>query len=381
MSDPFGGYYRGRTVLVTGHTGFKGSWLTTWLTELGASVIGYGLDPPTEPSNFVACRLAKRMCHVQGDVRDFARLAQTFAEQRPEVVFHLAAQALVRRSLSERRLTFDVNVMGTVNVLEAARQTESVHAVVMITSDKCYRNREWAWGYREIDELGGGHDPYSASKACAELVVGVYQDPQFQEAAPPVVDLSISSVRAGNVIGGGDWAADRIVPDTIRALASDTDVLVRRPGAVRPWVHVLESLSGYLWLGALMARHPSRYHASWNFGPGDGSAVTVAELVGKILDRWQAPASRLVIRPDRSATVETALMRLDCSKAWEQLRWRATWGMDQTLDATVAWYRRFYAATQDDMYPFTVEQIDDYIGRARESDVCGWVGSAEAMLS
>lgn len=365
MSDPFGGYYRGRTVLVTGHTGFKGSWLTTWLTELGASVIGYGLDPPTEPSNFVACRLAKRMCHVQGDVRDFPRLAQTFAEQRPEVVFHLAAQALVRRSLSERRLTFDVNVMGTVNVLEAARQTESVRAVVMITSDKCYHDQEWAWGYREIDQLGG-HDPYSASKACAEMVIATYQNPRFQKAATPFVDLPIASVRAGNVIGGGDWAPDRIVPDTIKALTSGTDVLVRQPRSVRPWQHVLEPLSGYLWLGASMARDPDRYLASWNFGPGDGSAVTVAEVVGKILERWPAPASRLVVRPD-GTSVETVLLRLDCSKAWQRLGWRVTWGIDRTVDAIVEWYRCFYTAPRDDMYPFAVEQIQQYAGHARQS--------------
>jgi len=370
-SDAFGGYYRDRTVLVTGHTGFKGAWLSIWLTELGANVVGYALEPPSEPSKFVACRLAKRICHVHGDVRDFPRLGQVFADHRPDIVFHLAAQSLVRRSLSERRLTFDVNVMGTVNVLDAARQTDSVRGAIFATSDKVYRNRDWPWGYRETDELGG-LDPYSASKACAELVIAAYQDRRFQHAAPPARDLPVGSVRAGNVIGGGDWAEDRIVPDTIRALAAGSVVHVRRPEAVRPWLHVLEPLSGYLWLGSLMAQDPNRYCTAWNFGPGEGSAVTVAELAGKIFERWPAPASQLVIRPDRHS-VETTLLRLECSKARDQLRWRVVWDTDHAVDATVAWYRRFYAGAGDDLYPISVEQIAEYTRAARQSGL-DWAG-------
>jgi CDP-glucose 4,6-dehydratase len=364
MAAPFTDCYAGRTVLVTGHTGFKGSWLAAWLTQLGAHVVGYALEPPTEPSHFAACRLAKRVSHVHGDVRDFPRLARVFAEYRPEIVFHLAAQAIVRRSLDDRRGTFETNVMGTVNVLDAARDTDSVRAMVMVTTDKCYRDQEWPWAYRETDELGG-RDPYSASKACAELVIAAYQNRRFQKAAAAPVDVPIASVRAGNVIGGGDWAADRIVPDTVRAIAAGTDVVIRQPRAVRPWQHVLDSLSGYLWLGASMTRDPEAYNSAWNFGPSDAAAVTVTDVVGKILERWRPPATRLVIRPDPAA-VETAIMRLDSSKALQRLGWKPTWELDRTVDAVVAWYHRFQAREQDDMYPFTVEQINDYASHARE---------------
>ena len=233
MSGPFSDFYRGKTVLVTGHTGFKGSWLATWLLHLGARVVGYALAPPTEPSNFAASRLDSRLAHLEGDIRNAALLQRAFAEHQPDLVFHLAAQPIVRHSFVEPLLTFEVNVMGTVNVLQAAHQTRSVSAVVCITSDKCYQNVEWSWGYRETDALGGP-DPYSASKACAELAIACYADRRFQQSAVGGRSLPIASVRAGNVIGGGDWATDRIVPDAIRALVSGRDLVIRNPDAVRP---------------------------------------------------------------------------------------------------------------------------------------------------
>ena len=362
MNEPFGGFYRGKTVLVTGDTGFKGSWLALWLNYLGANVIGYALEPPSTPSNFTASCLDRRITHVDGDVRDLSCLEKVFQDHRPEIVFHLAAQAIVRLSYERAQYTFGTNLMGTVNMLEAARRTDSVRAVVAITSDKCYRNVGWEWGYREIDPLGG-YDPYSASKACAETAIAVYQDATFQRAANPVSDLAIASTRAGNVIGGGDWAIDRIVPDTIRAIASDRDIVVRSPDATRPWQHVLEPLSAYLWLGMLLTKDRS-YCTSWNVGPGDSQILTVKQVVTGILQRWST-VSRLVVEPESSQR-EALLLRLDCSKAARHLKWRSTWVMDQTLDAVVSWYKRFYTSSGEDMYSFTVQQIEEYTECARK---------------
>ena len=255
--------------------------------------------------------------------------------------------------------------MGTVNMLEAARRTDSVKAVVAITSDKCYRNVGWEWGYRETDLLGG-YDPYSASKACAEMAIAVYQDATFQRAANPVSDLAIASTRAGNVIGGGDWACDRIVPDTIRAIASGRDIVVRSPDATRPWQHVLEPLSAYLWLGVLLTKDRS-YCTSWNIGPSDTQVLTVRQVVTAILQKWST-ASRLVVEPEDSQR-EALLLRLDCSKAAYRLKWHTSWVMDQTLDAIVSWYKRFYTSGEEDMYPFTIHQIEQYTECARRLNV------------
>jgi CDP-glucose 4,6-dehydratase len=366
MTHPFNDFYRGKTVLVTGDTGFKGSWLVTWLKHLGARVIGYALDPPTTPSNFAASRLDRQITHITADVRDHALLLKTCRDHRPEVVFHLAAQSLVRRSYDQARYTFDVNVMGTVNALEAARETGSVKAAVIITSDKCYLNVGWEWPYRETDQLGG-YDPYSASKACAELAISVYQDSRFQLAANPTSDLAIASTRAGNVIGGGDWACDRIVPDTIRAIASNRDVVIRNPSATRPWQHVLEPLSAYLWLGVLLTRDRG-YCSSWNIGPAETQVLTVEQMVRSILTKWQA-SSKLVVEKDNSAR-EAQLLRLDCSKANQHLKWRATWLTDKALDGIVDWYKQYYSGGGDrDMYSFTVQQIEQYTRDAQSQDI------------
>jgi CDP-glucose 4,6-dehydratase len=372
MTAPFHNFYRGKTVLVTGHTGFKGSWLALWLTHLGARVVGYALDPPTHPSHFNASRLAHHVTDIRGDVRDYALLEKTLSTYQPEVVFHLAAQALVRLSFREPRHTFEVNLMGTVNMLEAAGRTESVRAVVAITSDKCYRNVGWEWGYRETDGLGG-YDAYSASKACAELAIAAYQDARFQQSAGMQHQLPVASTRAGNVIGGGDWALDRIVPDTMRALAAHADLVIRSPDATRPWQHVLEPLSGYLWLGAQLAADPTRYCSPWNFGPNGGQVFTVADVVTGLLQRWPHAATQLIVERDHSQA-EAHLLRLDCSKANHHLHWRATWDLQHTLAAIVSWYHRFYHNQDADMFPYSIQQIEEYTQAASAQGIA-WARS------
>jgi CDP-glucose 4,6-dehydratase len=372
MTQPFNDFYRSKTVLVTGDTGFKGSWLVIWLKHLGARVVGYALDAPTTPSNFAASRLGRQITHINGDVRDHALLLKTCREHRPEIVFHLAAQPLVRLSYDQARYTFEVNVMGTVNTLEAARETGSVKAAVIITSDKCYRNVGWEWAYRETDQLGG-YDPYSASKACAELAISVYQDSRFQRAAKPSSDIAIASTRAGNVIGGGDWACDRIVPDTIRAIASNRDVVIRNPFATRPWQHVLEPLSAYLWLGALLTGDHS-CRSSWNIGPSETQVHTVAQVVRSILTKWPTNRSLVVEKDDLAR--EAQLLRLDCSKAYQHLKWRAAWQIDRALDAIVDWYKQFYSGSGDrDMYSFAVQQIEQYTRDAQSQNIA-WASGA-----
>ncbi len=362
MHEPFDGFYRGKTVLVTGHTGFKGSWLALWLTQLGARVVGYALEPPSSPSNFVACRLADAVVDLRGDVRDGARLARAIGDHAPDIVFHLAAQSLVRRSFDQPADTFGVNLMGTVNVLDAAVRTASVQAAVIITSDKCYRNQEWPWGYRETDALGGT-DPYSASKGCAELAVASYQDPVLQHRLGRAVPLPIASVRAGNVVGGGDWAVDRLVPDIARAVSRQADITIRQPEATRPWQHVLEPLSGYLWLGRLLAEHGRDYAEAWNFGPNGGDPVTVGALVARVLDRWSPPRTRLLLEPEHNGT-ESVLLHLDCSKVQHRLGWRLAWTVDDTVDAIVEWYRAYLANPTADMTPHALRQIAQYTARA-----------------
>lgn len=363
MKTAFGGFYRGRKVFVTGHTGFKGSWLCLWLRALGAEVMGYALDPPTQPANFEACALAGHIHHVPGDVRDHAHLRRMIADFQPEVVFHLAAQALVRESIRNPRETFDVNLMGTVNLLDAALQCDAVQAVVSITSDKCYRNLGWEWGYREVDTLGG-EEAYSASKACAELAIAAYQSRDFQAARQRRGYLPIASVRAGNVIGGGDWARERLIPDVVRALSEGRPVILRSPQATRPWQHVLEPLSGYLWLGAHVGNDPDRYVSGWNFGPVDLGVHAVLEVVEKMLACWPAPRTEVVIEPNPGAK-EAMLLALDCAKARSHLKWNGTWFIDETIAATAAWYKAYYDADGADMYEFTQHQIEDYTAIAR----------------
>lgn len=362
MQKAFADFYRGKKIFVTGHTGFKGSWLSVWLRSLGAEVMGYALEAPTEPANFETCTLSKHMHHVLGDVRDYDHLSRTIAEFEPDTIFHLAAQSLVRESVRNPRETFDVNLMGTVNVLDAALHCDAVKGVVSITSDKCYRNVGWEWGYREIDALGGD-EAYSASKACAELAIGAYHGEEFQSVRERREFLPIASVRAGNVIGGGDWARERLIPDVVRAVSEGRPVILRSPDATRPWQHVLEPLSGYLWLGANLRNDPQLYVSGWNFGPVDRGVYPVQDVVEKMLAFWPAPQTEVVVEPNSHAK-EAMLLALECSKAQSLLEWSGTWFIDETINATAAWYKAFYEDAED-MYEFTRCQIETYTETAQ----------------
>ena len=351
--------YAGRRVFVTGHTGFKGAWLAEWLRTLGAEVTGYALDPPTQPSLFDALNSGDRLRHVVADVRDRDRLVAEVQAARPSVIFHLAAQALVRRAYAEPRETFETNVMGTLNALEAARACPSVRAVVIVSSDKCYQNLETGRGFRETDAMGG-RDPYSASKGCAELVTAAYRESFFTDGA------AVASVRAGNVIGGGDWAADRIIPDCVRALAAGEEIVVRNPDAARPWQHVLEPLSGYLWLGALLLRDGRRYEGAWNFGPTDqGGDQTVRWVVERFLEEWGS-GSWTTPADAGGQPHEAHHLSLDSSKARKQLEWAPVWNAQTAVRQTASWYREYYRApsTARDMVGRQLRAYEDDAGAA-----------------
>jgi CDP-glucose 4,6-dehydratase len=334
LMPAFDDAYRGQPVFVTGHTGFKGAWLTTWLSGVGAGVTGYALDPPTDPNLFDAIGLRDRIRHVVADVRDLDRLTAVVTATQPVAIFHLAAKALVRRAYEEPRETFETNVMGTVNVLEAARACPSVRAVVVVTSDKSYENLETGRPFVETDPMGG-RDPYAASKGAAELVTAAYRDSFFADGA------AIASVRAGNVIGGGDWAPDRIIPDSVRALVAGQPIVVRNPDAVRPWQHVLEPLSGYLRLGALLLRDGRRYAGPWNFGPTDDAGERpVRWVVERFLAEWGSGS--WTTPPDLGRQPHEALrLSLDSAKSREQLGWAPVWDGEEAVRRTAAWYREY----------------------------------------
>jgi CDP-glucose 4,6-dehydratase len=324
--------YRGKTVLVTGDTGFKGSWVSIWLLLMGARVVGYALPPKTERDNYVACGLGSRLAHIDGDIRDYETLRGVYRRYNPDMIFHLAAQAIVSESYNDPVYTFQTNVMGTVNVLEAARHTPSVQAAVIVTSDKCYENREWIYGYREVDPLGG-RDPYSASKGAAEIVVSSYRESYFSSEGT----ANIASVRAGNVIGGGDWSQDRIVPDCMRALTEGREIAVRNPDAVRPWQHVLEPLGGYLLLGTHLLAGERSYGTSWNFGPLAKNLITVRSLVEELIGVWGT--GRYVVRSDSGKKAEANLLVLDISKAINRLKWMPVLDFRETVRYTAEDYR------------------------------------------
>lgn len=333
--------YRGKRVFLTGHTGFKGSWLCEWLLSLGADVTGYSLPPPTDPALFVQLGLAPRLEHIEGDVRDGKKLSRAVAEAAPDFVFHLAAQPLVRFSYQEPRETYEVNVMGTVNLLEALRSLGKPCAAVMITTDKVYENREWLYGYREEDPLGG-HDPYSSSKAAAEIAIASYRQSFFKAASAPV---AVASARAGNVIGGGDWASDRIVPDCIRSLQKGESIAIRNRQSTRPWQHVLEPLSGYLSLGAFLLARRAELAAAFNFGPNLQSNRSVGELVEQVLKFWPGKAHD---ESDANAPHEAGRLNLATDKAFHALAWTPVWNFEETIEKTVDWYRRTTELAQSD---------------------------------
>jgi len=331
--------FKGKRVLVTGDTGFKGSWLSLWLAEIGADVYGYALPPESADVHFNVVELGRRITHQDGNILDRDRLGAFFKQARPEVVFHLAAQPLVRRSYKDPKETFDTNVGGSVNVLECVRLSPEVKTLIYITSDKCYRNKEWVWGYRENDELGG-HDPYSASKAAAELVFASYGDSFFRAR----VGFGFASVRAGNVIGGGDWSEDRIVPDCMRALRAGQPIVLRNPGATRPWQHVLEPLGGYLALAVALYNNPQGFSGAWNFGPDSNASRSVHDLTQGIVRAWGA--GQIEIQACGDAPHEAGLLHLNCDKAHFILGWKPHWGFDRTVRETVAWYRAVVSGEQ-----------------------------------
>jgi len=328
-------FWSGRRVFVTGHTGFKGSWLSLWLTSLGARVCGFALDPPSEPNLYREAGVGELVQALHADIRDRERLADELRNAEPEVVFHLAAQSLVRESYHIPVETYAVNLLGTVHLLEAVRASPGVRAVVVVTSDKCYENREWVWGYRENDPLGG-FDPYSSSKACAELAAAAYRNSFFPPGRHREHGVALATVRAGNIIGGGDWAADRIVPDCIRAFQRGEAVAVRSPGALRPWQHVLDPLYGYLTLAERLVVEGPALAGAWNFGPDDADVRPVAALVEMLRRHWGDDAAYTVdpgLHPH-----EAHLLKLDCSRAHAQLGWRPLWGLDTAAALTVSWF-------------------------------------------
>ena len=324
--------FSGRRVFITGHTGFKGTWLTSLLIELGAEVMGFALPPTTTVNHFDLLGLQKKIKHVLGDICDASLLANTLNEFQPEFVFHLAAQALVRPSYDNPLSTFSTNVMGSLNLLDAVRRCESVRSLVYITSDKCYENVEWIWGYRENDQLGG-RDPYSASKAAAEIVFSSYARSYFDQRA----SLGAATTRAGDVIGGGDWAVDRIIPDCIRAIEAGEPIRLRNPGATRPWQHVLEPLAGYLLLGARLYDKPKRWGGSWNFGPSAQDVRTVQNVADVIIRHLGKGCIEIV--ESQSQVHEARLLQLNCDKAHQMLGWYPRWNAEQTFEATALWYK------------------------------------------
>jgi CDP-glucose 4,6-dehydratase len=351
----FGGIYTDRRILVTGHTGFKGSWLVYWLQRMGANVCGYSLDAPTNPSHWDLLELDMRS--EIADIRDGERLQNVVADFRPDIVFHLAAQPLVRASYSDPVKTYSTNVMGTLNVFEACRKTDSVRAIINVTTDKCYENKEWVWGYRENDPMGG-HDPYSSSKGCSELLTTSYRDSFFNNADfGSKHQTLLASCRAGNVIGGGDWAEDRLIPDIMRAVAAGDTVDIRNPSATRPWQHVLEPLSGYLSVGHKLLEGKSEYAEGWNFGPSDDGSISVGEVVTNVAKHWDKIEYKL--NPHPPALHEANLLKLDCSKAHAKLGWKPVWNSDTTFERTVNWYRAFYETetilTSDDLNSYLNE--------------------------
>jgi CDP-glucose 4,6-dehydratase len=348
-------FWKGKRVFLTGHTGFKGSWLSLWLQGRGAKVRGYALESATSPNLFATASVAGGMDSCIGDIRDYTRIHGEMADFKPEIAFHLAAQPLVRYSYGNPLETYSVNVMGTANFLEAARTCKSIRSIVVITTDKCYENKEWPWPYRENDRLGG-YDPYSNSKACAELVVSAFRDSYFNPKQFSSHGVGVASARAGNVIGGGDWSADRLIPDIVRAFSARTPVRIRNPYAIRPWQHVLEPLNGYLMLAEALYQKGESFSGGWNFGPLATDAMPVGEIVDRMAKLWGEDASWQVDEGLHAHEANT--LKLDCTKATEQLDWKPLLNIEEALALTFAWYEAWFK--KSDERAVTLRQIEDY---------------------
>lgn len=348
-------FWENRKVFVTGHTGFKGSWLCLWLNSLGAEVTGYSLEPNTNPSLYDLCNINELISKsIIGDIKDGEGLKRALQSSQAEIVIHMAAQPLVRESYNNPVETYATNVMGTVNILEAVRETSTVRSVVNVTTDKCYENKEWVWGYRETEPLGG-HDPYSSSKACSELVTSAYRNSFFTN-MPNGRVVSLASARAGNVIGGGDWATDRLIPDCITALLTGNRIKIRNPESIRPWQHVLEPLSGYLLLAEMLYKNGQQYAGSWNFGPSDVDAKPVEWIVKKMCEKWGNDVDYTV---DPSPQVhEAKYLKLDCSKATLELGWSARWNLETALDKIIEWNKEF--DMQGNILNICIRQIEEF---------------------
>jgi len=357
----FGNVYKGKKVFVTGNTGFKGSWLALWLLNLGADVFGYSLGVPTDPTHHEILNLDYKT--ISGDVRDLEKLRKAIESFHPDIVFHLAAQSLVRKSYQSPVATFETNVIGTVNIFEACRRMESVRVIVNVTSDKCYENREWIWGYRENDPVGG-YDPYSASKGCAEIVTASYRESFFPlNKYQKTHRTFVVSARAGNVIGGGDWGNDRLIPDIMRATGQNRKAQIRNPHATRPWQHVLEPLSGYLLLGQKLLEEGMEFSGAWNFGPTDEGHRNVLSVIRELQKHWSNIDYE--IKADEKNLHEANLLKLDCSKACAKLKWKPVWDSSSTFAKTAQWYRAYYESG----HVLSEEQLTEYITSAKHKQI------------
>ncbi len=344
-------FWKDKKVFLTGHTGFKGSWLSLWLQKMGADVKGFALEPPTTPALFNEAKVDENMDSEIGDIRDLEVLKKSMVSFNPEVLIHMAAQPLVRLSYAEPVETYTTNVIGTVNVLEAARYCPNLRAIVSVTTDKCYENKEWAWGYRESEPMGG-HDPYSSSKGCAELVTAAYRSSFFS--TPETAN--VATARAGNVIGGGDWAMDRLIPDILKAFENKAPVIVRNPLATRPWQHVLEPLSGYLILAENLFNEDKKYSEAWNFGPYDQDCKTVEWMLDKMVNFWGEGAKWEMDK--ESNPHEASLLKLDCSKAHSELKWEPHWNVEMTLKKIINWHKAWL--DKKDMKALCLAEIEEY---------------------
>ncbi len=361
MQSLFSGIYKDKTVLVTGHTGFKGSWLCFWLSQMGAKVVGYSLEAPTNPNHIELLNLD--IVSIIGDIRDLDKLNQVFNEYKPDIVFHLAAQPLVRLSYENPIETYETNVMGTLKVFEACR-ANNVKAIVNITSDKAYENKEWIWGYRENDPMGG-YDPYSSSKGCADILASSYRNSFFNiKDYKKTHNTLIATCRAGNVIGGGDWAKDRLITDIMISVSLGKKVNIRNPKATRPWEHVLEPLSGYLHIGQKLLEEKVEFAEAWNFGPSDEGSITVEEVVQNVKKHWDKIDYE--INQDPNQLHEANLLKLDCSKAHILLKWKDVWDSETTFEKTVKWYKAYY---EEDKNILTQDDLESYIADAKAKNI------------